>query len=125
MRLFASLSAAVILAALAFTACNSRDGSGSAARSTSSSSSSSSASSNSTGSASGPTASTPGDGVRRMTTAELRDALEKGTAVVVDVRSAESYKMSRIKGSLNIPEGEIVARKDEMPRDKTIVFYCS
>jgi len=122
MRLFASLSAAVILAALAFTACNSRDGSGSAARSTSRSSSSSS---NSTGSASGPTASTPGDGVRRMTTAELRDALEKGTAVVVDVRSAESYKMSHIKGSLNIPEGEIVARKDEMPRDKTIVFYCS
>ncbi len=121
MRLFASLSAAVLLAALAFTACNSRDGSGTAARSTGSSSSSS----NSTGSASGPTASTPGDGVRRMTTAELRDALEKGTAVVVDVRSAESYKMSHIKGSLNIPEGEIVARKDEMPRDKTIVFYCS
>ncbi len=119
MRLFASLSAAVILAALAFTACNSKDGSGSAARTSNSSSSSS------TGVASGPTASTSSDGVRRMTTAELRDALEKGTAVVVDVRSAESYRMSHIKGALNIPEGEIVLRKDELPRDKTIVFYCS
>ena len=118
MRLFASLSAAVILAALAFAACNSRDGSGSTARTGSSSSSSA-------GSASGPTTSTPGDGVRRITTAELRDALEKGTAVVVDVRSPESYKLGHIKGAINIPEGEITSRKDELPRDKTIALYCS
>jgi 3-mercaptopyruvate sulfurtransferase SseA len=115
MRLFASLSAAVILAALAFVGCNSKDGSGSAARSSGSN----------TSSPSGPTASTPGDGVRRITTAELRDALEKGTAIVVDVRSAESYKQAHIKGSLSIPEPEIVSRKDELPRDKTIVLYCS
>ena len=112
MRLFASLSAVIILAALAFVGCNSRDGSGSAARS-------------STSSASVPNASTPGDGVRRITTAELHDALEKGTAVVVDVRSAETYKQAHIKGALSIPEPEIVSRKDELPRDKTIVLYCS
>lgn len=120
MRLIASLSAAVILAALAFVGCNSKDGSGSTARTTSSSSSS-----NNTGSVSGPATSAPSDGVRRITTAELRDALEKGTAVVVDVRSAEAYKLSHIKGALNIPEGQIISRKDELPRDKTIVFYCS
>ena len=115
MRLFASLSAAFILAALAFVGCNSRDGS--AART-----------GNSTASTSAPTApstSMPGDGVRRVTTAELRDALEKGTAVVIDVRTAEAYKLSHIKGSLNIPEPEIASRKDELPRDKTIVLYCS
>jgi ArsR family transcriptional regulator len=67
----------------------------------------------------------PGDGVRRITTAELRDALERGTAVVVDVRTVEAYKVGHIKGALNIPETEIVKRKDELPRDKTIVFYCS
>jgi len=67
----------------------------------------------------------PGDGVRRITTAELHDALEKGTAVVVDVRSVEAYKVAHIKGALSIPETEIVKRKDELPRDKTIVFYCS
>lgn len=116
MRLYASLSAAVILAALAFVGCNSRDGSGSAARSGNSSSA---------GSGSGPTTTTPSDGVRRMTTAELRDAMEKGTAVVIDVRSPESYKLAHIKGAINIPEPEIVSRKDELPRDKTIVFYCS
>jgi Rhodanese-like domain len=121
MRLFASLSAAIILAALAFVGCNSRDGSGSAARSSSSSSNSGS----SPGSVAGPTTSMPGDGVRRITTAELRDALEKGTAIVVDVRSPESYKQAHIKGALSIPEAEIASRKDELPRDKTIVLYCS
>ena len=116
MRLYVMLSAAV-LALLAVTACNSRDGSGRTARS-----------GNSPAGAQAPgaaTTSTPNDGVRRMTTAELRDALEKGTAVVVDVRSAESYKVGHIKGAQNIPEAEIASRKDELPRDKTIALYCS
>jgi hydroxyacylglutathione hydrolase len=120
MRLYVLLSAAMLLAAISLTACNSRDGSGTVARTGSSGSNTTSASA-----PAAPTTSMPGDGVRRMTTAELRDALERGTAVVVDVRSPEAYKVSHIKGALNIPEGEIVARKDEMPRDKTIVFYCS
>ncbi|HEY6187948.1 MAG TPA: rhodanese-like domain-containing protein [Pyrinomonadaceae bacterium] len=118
MRLFLSLPAAIILAALALTACNSRDGSGSsgsAARSGGSTSSSAPA----------PTTSAPADGVERITTAELRDALEKGTAIVVDVRSPESYKAGHIRGAVNIPEPEITRRKDELPRDKKIVFYCS
>jgi rhodanese-related sulfurtransferase len=63
--------------------------------------------------------------VERITTAELRDALEKGTAIVVDVRSPESYKAGHIRGAVNIPEPEITRRKDELPRDKKIVFYCS
>ncbi len=116
MRLYVLLSAA-ILAALALTACNSRDGSGSAARTGSNTTSASTPSA--------PTTSMPGDGVRRITTAELRDALERGTAVVVDVRSVEAYKVGHIKGALNIPEPEIIKRKDELPRDRTIVFYCS
>jgi len=113
MRLYVFLSGAVIFALLALTACNSRDGS--AART-----------GNGTASTSAPAApTTPNDGVRRVTTAEVRDAMEKGTAVVVDVRSAEAYKLGHIKGSLSIPEPEIVSRKDELPRDKTIILYCS
>jgi predicted small secreted protein len=118
MRLYVLLSAAMLLAAISLTACNSKDGSGSTART---------GNSNTTGASApaAPTTSMPGDGVRRITTAELRDALERGTAIVVDVRSVEAYKMSHIKGALSIPETEIVARKGELPRDKTIVFYCS
>jgi 3-mercaptopyruvate sulfurtransferase SseA len=119
MRLFLSLVAAIILGALALTACNSRDGSGSAGRAASSTGTSPSSS------APAPPSTAPADGVERITTAELRDALEKGTAIVVDVRSPESYKLGHIRGAINIPEPEITKRKDELPRDKKIVFYCS
>jgi 3-mercaptopyruvate sulfurtransferase SseA len=118
MRFFVSLSAAIILSALVLTACNSSDGSGSGGRAPGTTA----ANTSSSAPASGPAAN---DGVERITTAELRDALEKGTAIVVDVRSPESYKLGHIRGAINIPEQEIVRRKDEMPRDKKIVFYCS
>lgn len=118
MRLFLSLVAAIILAALALTACNSRDGSGSSGSTARSAGSTPS-------SAPAPPASSPGDGVERITTAELRDALEKGTAIIVDVRTPEAYKAGHIRGAINIPEPEITRRKEEFPRDKKIVFYCS
>ncbi|HEX8144032.1 MAG TPA: rhodanese-like domain-containing protein [Pyrinomonadaceae bacterium] len=118
MRLFVSLLAVVvILGALAMTACNSTDGSGSGGVPKSAATS--------TSAAPAQTVSGPNDGVERITTAELRDALEKGTAVVVDVRSPDAYKTGHIRGSLNIPEPEIARRKDELPRDKKIVLYCS
>jgi rhodanese-related sulfurtransferase len=68
---------------------------------------------------------TPADGVRRVTVEELRAALEKGTAVVVDVRVEESYKAGHIKGALWIPGNEIASRTKELPKDKLIVAYCS
>ena len=67
----------------------------------------------------------PSDGVQRMTTVELRGALEKGEAVVVDVRSEDQYKASHIKGARSIPLGEVARRADELPRDKLIVTYCA
>jgi 3-mercaptopyruvate sulfurtransferase SseA len=117
MRLFVLLSAAMILSALVLTACNSSDGSGSGART--------SGPTTATTTSAPQTASAPDDGVARITTAELHDALEKGTAIVVDVRSPESFKTGHIRGAINIPEPEITRRKDELPRDKKIVLYCS
>lgn len=113
MRLYVLLQGAAILAVmLALTACNSRDGSATRTG-------------NSASAPAAPTTSMPNDGVRRVTTAELHDALEKGTAVVVDVRSPEAYKLGHIKGALSIPEPEIASRKDELPQGKLIVLYCS
>lgn len=72
-----------------------------------------------------PNAKPPGDGVRRITTAELRDLLSKGQAVVVDVRNEASYKAGHIKGAKLIPTNEFLSRINELPRDKMIVTYCS
>lgn len=117
MRLSYRLAAAA-LAALALAACNSTDPKGSR-----------------TAGNSGSTAPTPRpnpsahiappDGVKRITTVELRDALDKGQAVVVDVRPAQSYAQSHIKGSISIPLEQVATRLSELPRDKTIVTYCS
>lgn len=66
-----------------------------------------------------------GDGVRRVTPAEARAAVEKGQAVIVDVRGEDSFRAGHIKGALWIPVGDIAARAGELPRGKTIITYCS
>ena len=70
-------------------------------------------------------ATTPADGARRVTVAELKDLLAQNEAVVIDVRNEESYKASHIKGARLIPEAEVAKRSDELPKDKLIVTYCS
>lgn len=72
-----------------------------------------------------PRTSPAGDGAARITVADLREALDKGTAYVVDVRTDDQYKAGHIKGAVHIPETDIAARAGELPRDKTIVTYCS
>ena len=65
------------------------------------------------------------DGVRRITIDELDAMVKNGQAVVIDVRNQASYDMGHIPGSRLIPAGEIQNHINELPRDKTIVTYCS
>ena len=65
------------------------------------------------------------DDARRITPDEVRDLLKRNKAVLVDVRSAEAYRASHIKGALSIPFSEIGERSKELPRDRMIVAYCS
>jgi 3-mercaptopyruvate sulfurtransferase SseA len=66
------------------------------------------------------------DGARRVTIDELEAMMKDGTAVIViDVRNQAAYDMGHIPGSLFIPAGEILNHVNELPRDKTIVTYCS
>jgi 3-mercaptopyruvate sulfurtransferase SseA len=116
MRLFFSLAATVVLAVLMLAACNSKDMKGNAV---------SSGSPPATTPVSSSAQNVPSDGVRRITTVELRAALDKGTALVVDTRPLESYKQNHIKGSISIPLDQVADRIGELPRDKMIVTYCS
>ena len=65
------------------------------------------------------------DGVNRITVAELKDAMAKGSVVVVDVRGQGPYDAGHIKGSIMIPGGDIAAHLNELPKDKVIITYCS
>ena len=68
---------------------------------------------------------TPSDGARRITVNEAKALLDKGQAVVIDVRNQASYDQGHIHGAKLIPAGEILNHVDELPRDKTIITYCS
>jgi 3-mercaptopyruvate sulfurtransferase SseA len=65
------------------------------------------------------------DGVRRVTVNELKEMLASNAAVVIDVRNEASYNIAHIKGSRLIPEAEVANRRDELPKNKLIVTYCS
>ena len=123
MRLLYSLLAAAVFAAVALTACNSTNNQTGTANSRNGSLAGAPLSS-----PAGPkSTATPvhGDGIKRVTKDELRDALAKGTAIVVDVRPAQSYQQAHIKGAIHISGDQIAARSGELPRDKMIVTYCS
>ena len=65
------------------------------------------------------------EAVRRITPAELRQLLRRRRAVIVDVRSVETYKAGHIRGALSMPSDEVAARSRELPRNKLIATYCS
>jgi 3-mercaptopyruvate sulfurtransferase SseA len=68
---------------------------------------------------------TPEDGVRRITPAEARVAVDKGKAIIIDVRGEASYDAGHVKGARLIPVNDIGTRASELPRDKMIITYCS
>ncbi len=65
------------------------------------------------------------DDVRRVTPAQVRELLNGGKALLVDVRGEGSYKAGHIKGAVWIPLADIRSRAKELPKKKTIIAYCS
>jgi rhodanese-related sulfurtransferase len=66
-----------------------------------------------------------GDGVRRITATEAHELVAQGKAVIVDVRSKESYNSGHVKDALWINLDVIGSRVKELPRDKMIITYCT
>ncbi|HEV3469245.1 MAG TPA: rhodanese-like domain-containing protein [Pyrinomonadaceae bacterium] len=67
----------------------------------------------------------PPNVVRRVTVAETKELVERGEAVIVDVRTKEQYDGGHIKGAVSLPRTELAARASELPKDKLLVFYCA
>lgn len=66
-----------------------------------------------------------GDDVRLLSVGEVRDMLEKGEVLLVDVRTEQQYGEGHIKGALSLPKEDIKVRLRELPEDKLIVYYCA
>ncbi len=72
-----------------------------------------------------PTQSIPYPDVPRVTLKETQSLLEKGQAVLIDIRDSSAYDQSHAVGALLFPESEIGTRLSELPRDKQLILYCT
>jgi rhodanese-related sulfurtransferase len=63
--------------------------------------------------------------VDRIEAQEARRLVDKGEAVLLDVRSRAAWDMGHVAGALHVPLSEIEARLSQLPKDKLIVAYCT
>lgn len=61
----------------------------------------------------------------RISLEDAKKDFDAGTAIFVDSRPADSYKIEHIKGAINIPFADAETRWKEIPTDKKIIVYCS
>lgn len=66
------------------------------------------------------------DAVPRIMAESLKARLDAGEEVViVDTRSLENFREKHIAGAVSMPLVEVDLRYRELPKDKTIVLYCT
>ena len=63
--------------------------------------------------------------VPRVTPAEVYAQMQKGDAIVVDVRGTVPYELGHVTGAVWMPLGLMNQRAGELPQDKLIVTYCT
>jgi 3-mercaptopyruvate sulfurtransferase SseA len=65
------------------------------------------------------------DKMPRVKVEDAKKMIAEGKAIIIDVRGAEAYKMSHIKGALDIPLTKLEARDfKDLPKDKILIAYC-
>lgn len=67
-------------------------------------------------------------GLHRITVAEVKKRMDKGESILlIDTRNPHDWSESSVKlpGALRIHYSELEQRLGELPRDHTIVTYCT
>jgi rhodanese-related sulfurtransferase/predicted transcriptional regulator len=65
-----------------------------------------------------------GEDVERIGREELRERLERGEVVLIDVRPSEEFAAGHIDGARSIPLAELERRLAELPPDREVIAYC-
>lgn len=64
------------------------------------------------------------DPAHELTPAQVREALDKGDIVLIDVREPYEWNAGRIPGASHIELERLASRADTVPADRPIVFMC-
>ena len=67
----------------------------------------------------------PGEPYTRITTDEAAERHGDDDAVFVDVRRMDEYVDGHVKDALFITVDDLLARIDELPEDKDLLFICA
>jgi len=67
------------------------------------------------------------DNIPRMTKEELKPLVGNPDVLILDVRLPDEWKAAKdkIQGALREDPKQIQSWADQLPKDKTLVFYCS
>ncbi|MFQ5794787.1 MAG: ArsR/SmtB family transcription factor [Candidatus Bipolaricaulia bacterium] len=65
-----------------------------------------------------------GEVVEELTLEELRERMEAGEVILLDVRPADEYEAGHIQGAISLPVEEIDRRWKELVGAEEIVAYC-
>ncbi|MBM7585406.1 rhodanese-related sulfurtransferase/Fe2+ or Zn2+ uptake regulation protein [Bacillus pakistanensis] len=55
---------------------------------------------------------------------ELKDRMEKGEVLLIDVRPKEEYEEAHIPGAVSMPIEELKEKLSSLPTDNDVVAYC-
>ena len=63
--------------------------------------------------------------VQRISATDAKGLLDKGEALLYDVRVRESYQTKHVVGSISFPEREVAALFGTLSEDKILILYCT
>jgi rhodanese-related sulfurtransferase len=64
------------------------------------------------------------DSAHELTPAQVKEALDSGEIVLIDVREPYEWEAGRIRGAQHIELERLASRADDVPTDKKVVFMC-
>ena len=67
----------------------------------------------------------PREPFAHLTPAEAKRMMESGGVQVIDVREGWEYQNGHIPGAQHIPVNSVFARREELSRDRDIIFVCA
>ncbi|MHB1355565.1 MAG: rhodanese-like domain-containing protein [Anaerolineae bacterium] len=63
--------------------------------------------------------------INRIKVDEAKALVESGQAILLDVRTAESYASQHAAGAVLFPEAKELEFLSQLPKDKILIFYCT
>lgn len=62
----------------------------------------------------------------RINVEKAKKLVAEGKAVIIDIRGPDAYKISHIKGALDVPLSKLqTGNLENLPKDRRIIAYCA